>query len=214
VELELAGRTANALKARIKQAAFPVQKDFDTYDFSLIASLNKQKMLELSRCQWLDKHENVCLIGNQGTGKTHLAIALGLAACREGRHVRFFAAATLVNRLEELQKQYQLDKFLTQLDKADMLICDELGYLSFSRTGAELLFQVFADRYERGSLLITSNLPFSEWDQVFQGERMTAALLDRLTHHCYIFEMNGESYRFRESVKTQNDKKSKPSKEK
>jgi len=143
-ELELATRQSNALKARIKQAAFPVQKDFDTFDFT---------------------------------------------------------AATLVTLLEEKQKQYQLDRFLTALDKADLLICDELGYLSFSRAGAELLFQVFADRYERGSLLITSNLPFSEWVQVFQGERMTAALLDRLTHHCHIFEMNGESYRFRESMK-------------
>jgi len=214
VELEVAQRSANALKARIKQAAFPVHKDFDTYDFSLITSLNKQKMLELARGQWLEQQENACLIGSQGTGKTHLAIALGLAACRQGRRVRFFTAAALVNRLEELQKQYQLDKFLTQLDKAELLICDELGYLSFSRTGAELLFQVFADRYERGSVLITSNLPFSEWDQVFQGERMTAALLDRLTHHCHIFEMNGESYRFRESVKSQKGKKTKPSKEK
>ncbi len=107
----------------------------------------------------------------------------------------------LVNQLEEAQKQYHLDRLLTQLDKTDLLICDELGYLSFSRTGAELLFQVFADRYERASLLITSNLAFSDWGQVFQGERMTAALLDRLTHRCHIFEMNGESYRFRESVK-------------
>jgi len=93
-----------------------------------------------------------------------------------------------------------MERFLTQLDKADLLICDELGYLTFSRTGTELLFQVFADRYERGSLLVTSNLAFSEWVQVFQGERMTAALLDRLTHRCHIFEMNGESYRFKQSV--------------
>ena len=121
--------------------------------------------------------------------------------CREGRRVRFFTAANLVTRLEEAQKQYQLDRLLTQLDKTDLLICDELGYLSFSRTGAELLFQVFADRYERASLLVTSNLPFSEWNQVFQGERMTAALLDRLTHRCHVFQMNGESYRFRESRK-------------
>ena len=115
--------------------------------------------------------------------------------------MRFFTAAGLVNLLEEKQKNYQLDRFLNQLDRADLLICDELGYLSFSRAGAELLFQVFADRYERRSLLITSNLAFSDWGQIFQGERMTAALLDRLTHHCEIFEMNGESYRFRESMK-------------
>jgi DNA replication protein DnaC len=136
-----------------------------------------------------------------------LAIALGQAACRQGRRVRFFTAAALVNRLEEAQKQYQLERFLSQLDKTELLICDELGYLSFSRTGAELLFQVFADRYERASTLITSNLAFSDWVQVFQGERMTAALLDRLTHRCHIFEMNGESYRFRESMKSRKAKK-------
>lgn len=171
-------------------------------------SVPKQKVLELSRGEWIDQHFNCCLVGQPGTEKTHLATALGLAACRQGRRVRFFTAAALVNRLEEAQKQYQLDRFLTQLDRTDLLICDELGYLSFSRSGAELLFQVFADRYERASLLITSNLAFGDWGQVFQGERMTAALLDRLTHRCHIFEMNGESYRFRESMKTKKPKKS------
>ena len=130
-----------------------------------------------------------------------------MAACRQGRRVRFFTAAALVTHLEEAQKQYQLDRFLTQVHKVELLICDELGYLSFSRTGAELLFQVFAERYERGSILITSNLAFSDWTQVFQGERMTAALLDRLTHRCHIFEMNGESYRFRESMKARKTRK-------
>lgn len=211
-ELEVAARSANALRARIKQASFPVPKDFDTYEFTTMPTLNKQKFLELARGEWIEQHENVCLIGSPGTGKTHLATALGQAACRQGRRVRFFTAAALVNRLEEAQKQYQLERFLTQLDKTDLLICDELGYLSFSRSGAELLFQVFADRYERASLLITSNLAFSDWGQVFQGERMTAALLDRLTHRCHIFEMNGESYRFRESMKSKKAKKSeKPS---
>lgn len=200
-ELEVAARAANAIKARIHAAGFPVHKDFDTYDFSMVPGLNKQKVLELARGEWIDQHFNCCCIGSSGMGKTHVATALGLAACRQGRHVRFFTAANLVTRLEEAQKVYQLDRLLAQLDKADLLICDELGYLSFSRGGAELLFQVFADRYERASLLITSNLAFSDWGQVFQGERMTAALLDRLTHRCHIFEMNGESYRFRESVK-------------
>jgi len=200
-ELEVAARSANAIKARIKQAGFPVLKDLDTYDFSLLPGLNKPKILELARGEWIDQHFNCCLIGNAGTGKTHLATALGLAACRQGRRVRFFAAAALVTQLEEAQKEYRLDRLLGQLDKTDLLIVDELGYLSFSRAGAELLFQVFADRYERASLLITSNLAFGDWGQVFQGERMTAALLDRLTHRCHIFEMNGESYRFRESVK-------------
>jgi len=206
-ELELATRQANALSVRIKQAAFAVEKDFDTFDFTATPWLPKQKILELARGEWIDRKENVCLVGAAGTGKTHIATSLGLAACRLGRRVRFFTAASLVTRLEEAQKQYQLDRFLTQLDKASLLICDELGYLSFSRTGAELLFQVFADRYERGSLLITTNLPFSEWVQVFQGERMTAALLDRLTHYCHIFEMNGESYRFRESMKRKRRRK-------
>ena len=200
-ELEVAARSANALKARIQQAGFPVQKDLDTYDFSLMPSLNKQKILELTRGEWIDLHYNSCLVGNAGTGKTHLAIALGLAACRQGRRVRFFTAAGLVTQLEEAQKEYRLDRLLGHLDKTDLLIVDELGYLSFSRAGAELLFQVFADRYERASLLITSNLAFGDWGHIFQGERMTAALLDRLTHRCHIFEMNGESYRFRESVK-------------
>jgi DNA replication protein DnaC len=206
-EMEVAARAANTLKARIHAAGFPVHKDFDTYDFSAMPNLSKQKILELARGEWIEQHFNCALIGNAGTGKTHVCTALGLAACRQGRRVRFFTAATLVTRLEEAQKQYQLDRFLSQLDKLDLLICDELGYLSFSRGGAELLFQVFAERYERSSLLITSNLPFGDWGQVFQGERMTAALLDRLTHRCHIFEMNGESYRFRESVKAKKGKK-------
>jgi DNA replication protein DnaC len=212
-ELEVAARSANVLKARIKQAAFKLHKDFDSFDFTASPGLNKHKVLELARGDWIDQHFNCCLIGNAGTGKTHVATALGLAACRQGRRVRFYTAAGLVNRLEEAQKQYHLDRFLKQLDKIDLLICDELGYLAFSRPGAELLFQVFADRYERRSLLITSNLPFGEWGQIFQGERMTAALLDRLTHRCHIFEMNGESYRFRESMKTRKGKGSKATQE-
>ena len=189
---------------------FPVLKELDSFDFTAIASLNKQKVLELTRGAWIDQHENVCWIGNAGTGKTHLATAIGLAICRLGKRVRFYSAASLVNQLEEAQKHYQLERFLTRLDKTDLLILDELGYLSFSRPGAELLFQVIAERYERSSTMITTNLPFGEWGQVFQGERMTAALLDRLTHRCAIFEMNATSYRFKESVRKNNgDRKKK-----
>jgi DNA replication protein DnaC len=206
-ELEVATRSANALAARIKNAGFPVLKDLETYDFSAMPSLSKQKILELARGQWIEEKTNACFIGNAGTGKTHLSVALGQAACRAGKRVRFFTAATLVNQLEESQKQYRLERLMSALEKLDLLIVDELGYLSFSRGGAELLFQVFADRYERGSILITSNLPFGEWGQIFQGERMTAALLDRFTHRCHIFEMNGESYRFRESSKQAKEKK-------
>jgi DNA replication protein DnaC len=206
-ELEVSARASNAVQARIRAAGFPVAKDFDTFDFTAVPHLSKPKVLELARGEWIEQRANVCLVGSPGTGKTHLATALGLAACRQGKRVRFFTAAALVTRLEEAQKQYQLDRLLGQLDKTDLLICDELGYLSFSRAGAELLFQVFADRYERRSLLVTSNLAFGEWGQVFQGERMTAALLDRLTHRCHIFEMNSESFRFRESMKSKKGKK-------
>jgi DNA replication protein DnaC len=200
-ELEVAARQTNALNSRIRNASFPVEKGLEDYNFQAVPGLNKQTILELARGEWIAQHLNVCFLGQPGTGKTHVSIGLGLAACRAGYKTKFFTAAGLVNRLEEAQKHYTLDRLLNQLDKLDLLIVDELGYLSFSRAGAELLFQVFADRYERKSLMITSNLAFSDWGQIFQGERMTAALLDRLTHHCHIFEMNGESYRFKESMK-------------
>ena len=193
---------------RIKKAEFPVLKDFDISDFTALAHLSKSKIMELARCEWIEYKYNCCLVGSHGTGKTHVAVGLGLAACRAGLRVRFFTAAELVSQLEKEQKQYTLDRFLGQLQRADLLICDELGYVTLSRGGVELLFRVFGDRYERASMLVTSNLPFSEWNQIFQGERMTAALLDRLTHHCHIFEMNGESYRFRESMKSKKSRKS------
>jgi DNA replication protein DnaC len=211
-ELELTARQANAVTARIRTAGFVVLKDFDTFDFTATPNLPKQKILELARGEWIEQAMNCCLIGGSGTGKTHAATALGLALCRVGKRVRFFTAAGLVTLLEEAQQQHRLDRVLSQLNRFDLLIVDELGYLSFSRAGAELLFQVFAERYERRSLLITSNLPFGEWGQVFQGERMTAALLDRLTHKCHIFEMNGESYRFRESMKSKKEKDPKKAK--
>ena len=206
-ETELAARAANAVTTRIKNAAFPVLKDFDTFDFTALPQLSKPKVLELARCEWIEQKYNCCLVGSSGTGKTHIASGLGQAACRAGLRVRFFTAAELVSRLEKEQTQYTLDRFLCQLDRAHLLICDELGYMTMSRGGVELLFRVFADRYERGSMLITSNLPFSDWVQIFQGERMTAALLDRLCHRCHIFEMNGESYRFRESMKAKKSRK-------
>src|SRR4051794_20344385 len=206
-ELELEARAANAVATRIKNAEFPVEKDFDTYDFSVLPGLSKPKVLELARCEWIEQKSNCCLIGSHGTGKTHISIGLGLAASRAGLRVQFFTAAALVSQLEKEQKQYTLDQFLRKLDRTHLLIIDELGYVTLSRGGVELLFRVFGDRYERGSVLVTSNLPFSEWGQIFQGERMTAALLDRLTHHCQILEMNGESYRFRESMKAKKGRK-------
>lgn len=134
-ELEVTARQSNALQARIKQANLPVEKDLDSFDFSAIPSLNKQKILELARGEWITHHSNVCLLGQPGTGKTHLAISLAAAACRQGHSVRFYTAATLVNLLEEKQKAFQLDRYLTQLDRTELLIVDELGYLSGDLTG-------------------------------------------------------------------------------
>ena len=213
-ELEVATRTANAIAARIRAAAFPVVKELDAFDFTATPSVPKQAVLALARGEWVEQRRNCCLIGGSGTGKTHLATALGLSLCRLGRKVRFVTAAGLVTELEEAHQQHRLDRTLTALDRLDLLIVDELGYLSFSRSGGELLFQVFADRDERRSLLITSNLPFGEWGTVFQGERMTAALLDRLTHQCDILELTGESYRFRESMQAKQAKAGKTTKAK
>jgi len=140
-EAEVTTRSANALAARIRNACFPVVKDFDTFDFTAIASLPKQKVLELSRGEWVEQHYNCCLIGNAGTGKTHVATALGQAICRLGKRVKFVTAAGLVTQLEEAQQQHRLDRLLSQLERLDLLIIDELGYLSFSRGGAELLFR-------------------------------------------------------------------------
>jgi DNA replication protein DnaC len=201
-ELELTARAGNAIAHRIKLAGFPIVKELADFDFGLAPTVNKPKVLELCKPDWIDRHETACLLGNSGTGKTHLATSIGLCAARAGKRVKFTTAAQLANQLEETQKKYQLERLLKSLERVDLLIIDELGYLSFSRTAAELLFQVFADRYERASILVTSNLPFDEWATVFQGERMTAALLDRFTHRCTILEMNGESYRFRESTGT------------
>jgi len=201
-ELEVATRTANATAARIRGAGFPVQEELDAFDFSATPSVPKQTVPELARGEWAEPRRNCGRIGGSGTGKTHLATAIGLSLCRPGKKVRFVTAANLVTELEEAHHQHRLDRVLAALERLDLLIVDELGYLPFSRSGAELLFQVFADRYERRSLLVTSNRPFGEWGTVFQGERMTAALLDRLTHQCDILELTGESYRFREPMQT------------
>ena len=181
-------------------------KDFDTYDFSVLPQLSKPKILELSRCEWIEHKYKCCLVGSHGTGKTHIAVALGQAACRASLRVLFFTAAELVSKLEAAQKQYTLDRFLGQLSDA-ALDLRRAGLRQLESGRRRVLFRVFSDRYERASLLVTSNLPFSEWNQIFQGERTTAALLDRLTHHCQIFEMNGESYRFRESMKSKKSRK-------
>ena len=198
-ELELLDRDRRATERRIRQAKFPVVKSLDSFDFLAIPSLNKTLVLELARCEFLTRKENLLLLGNSGTGKTHLALALGLAACQNGHRVRFTTASALVSELIEARDEKHLLRFQKLLASYELLVVDELGFVPLSKTGAELLFETFSQRYERASTLVTSNLPFEEWTEVFGSERLTGALLDRLTHHVHILEMNGDSFRLKQS---------------
>ena len=198
-ELEMIDREQRLVERRIRAARFPAVKSLDCYDFTALPSLNKALVLELARCEYLARRENVIALGNAGTGKTHIALGLGLAACQKGLAVGFTTAAALVHELIEARDEKRLLRLQRQLAACTLLIIDELGYVPLSPTGAELLFEVFSQRYERGSVIVTSNLPFDEWTSVFGSERLTGALLDRLTHHVHILEMNGDSYRLRQS---------------
>ena len=200
-ELELIDRERRMVERRIKAARFPAVKSIDSFDFKALPSLNKMLVLELARCAYVDRNENIIAVGNSGTGKTHVALALGLAACQKGLSVGFTTASALVHELIEARDEKRLLRLQRQLAKVRLLIVDELGYVPLSPTGAELLFETFSRRYERGSIIVTSNLPFDEWTSVFGSERLTGALLDRLTHHVHILEMNGESYRLRHAGK-------------
>ena len=199
VELELIDREQRMVERRIRAARFPAVKSFDTFDFAAIPSLNKPLVLELARCEYVVARDNIIALGNSGTGKTHVCLALGLAACQRGLSVAFATAAGLVHQLMEARDDKRLLRLQAQLAAVKLLIVDELGYVPLSQTGAELLFEVFSQRHERGSTIVTSNLPFDEWTSVFGNQRLTGALLDRLTHHVHILEMNGESYRLKQS---------------
>jgi DNA replication protein DnaC len=199
VELELIDRERRMVERRIRAARFPAVKSFDTFDFTAIPSLNKPLVLELARCEYVVARENIIALGNSGTGKTHVCLALGLAACQRGLSVAFTTAAGLVHQLMEARDEKRLLRLQAQLSTVKLLIIDELGYVPLSQTGAELLFEIFSQRHERGSTIVTSNLPFDEWTSVFGNQRLTGALLDRLTHHVHILEMNGESYRLKQS---------------
>lgn len=199
VELEMIDRERRMIERRIRAARFPAIKSLDSFDFKAIPSLNKMRVLELARCEWIERRENVIALGPSGTGKTHIALGLGLAACQKGLAVGFITAAALVHALMEARDERQLQRFQKQLVKHKLLIIDELGFVPLSKTGAELLFEMISRRYEQGSILMTSNLPFDEWTEIFGSERLTGALLDRLTHHVNILEMNGESYRLSQS---------------
>ena len=200
-ELELIDRERRMVERRIRLSKFPAVKSLDSFDFKAMPSLNKMLVLELARCEYIERRENIIALGNSGTGKTHIALGLGLAACQKGLSVGFITAAALVHELMEARDEKRLLRFQKQLAKYKLLIIDELGFVPLSKTGAELLFEVFSQRYEQGSTLLTSNLPFDEWTEVFGSERLTGALLDRLTHHVHILEMNGDSYRLNQSQK-------------
>ena len=199
VELEMIDRERRMIERRIKAAKFPAVKSLDSFDFMAIPALNKMQVLELARCEWVERRDNVIALGPSGTGKTHIALGLGLSACQKGLSVGFVTAAALVHELMEARDERRLLRLQKQMVSHKLLIIDELGFVPLSKTGAELLFELISQRYERGATLITSNLPFDEWTETFGSERLTGALLDRLTHHVNILEMNGESYRLGQS---------------
>ena len=199
VERELIEREQRAAQRRIKSARFPVLKTLDTFQFEAQASINRPLVLELTRGEYLERQENILLMGNPGTAKTHLATALGQAACMQGKRVRFFSVTGLVTQLLESREDRQLERFLKRLEKQHLIILDEFGYVPFSKAGAELLFEVVSRAYERTSLVLTTNLPFEHWTEVLGNERLTGALLDRITHRVHIIEANGDSYRLRDA---------------
>ena len=197
-EQEVTKREQNRIQKRVKAARFPVLKEMADFDFSALPALNKAQVLDLSRGEYIRKREPIVFIGNPGLGKTHLAIALALAACRQGRKVRFWTAAGLVNELLQAQDEHRLHRFVSAALKLDLIVLDELGFIPFSASGAHALFTFCSEVYERLALILTTNLKFADWVQVLGDERLTAALLDRITHHAHILELVGESFRFRE----------------
>jgi len=198
-ELELLDRERRAADRRLKAAKFPTYKTLENFDFTAQPSVNKPLMTELLRCAYIDNRENVLLVGNPGTGKTHLATSLGIEACGRGKQVRFWRATELITQLMEAREDRVLGRMKKQLAKLDLLVLDELGYVPASKLGAELLFDVISVAYERTSLIVTTNLPFERWVEVLGCERLTGAALDRLTHRCHIIECNGESYRLKDA---------------
>jgi DNA replication protein DnaC len=198
-ELELLERDRKAAERRLKAARFPTHKSLEDFDFKAQSSINRPLVSELLRGEYIDKKENILFVGNPGTGKTHLATALGMEACARGKKTRFWRVTELITTLMEAREERRLLRIRTQLSKLDLLILDELGYVPASKTGAELLFDIVSSSYERTSIIVTTNLPFENWTEVLGSERLTGAVLDRLTHRCHIIETKGESYRLKDA---------------
>lgn len=203
-EHEIRIRSENRLKRRLQEARFPLLKTMEGFDFASAPELDKRLIRQLCTGDYVKERKNVIFLGKSGTGKTHLATALGVEACRQGVRTRFTTACGLANELIETRHDKDLQRVLKRYAGYGLLILDELGYIPFSREGAELLFQVLAERHERGSVVITSNLGFGDWTQVFGDANLTAALLDRLTHRAHIIECTWESYRLQEALQNQN----------
>ena len=205
-ELERIDREKRAAERRLKQAKFPNLKTLESFDFTAQPSLNKALITELMRGAYMDARESIILIGNAGTGKTHLATALGIQACGQAKRVRFWRVTELITHLMEAREERLLLRMKNQLAKLDLLILDELGYVPASKLGAELLFDIVSTAYERTSLIVTTNLPFENWTEVLGSERLTGATLDRLTHRCQILQASGDSYRLQDARRRQNRK--------
>jgi len=194
---EMVTRENNRFNRLLKGAKFPIIKTIDQFDFSKAPFLKKTEILEIFNLEFIKDNQNLIFIGAPGTGKSHLSISLGIEACKKGQTVSFFSAATLGNMLIEMQETLALSKFLDKLRKVDLLIIDELGYVSLSNKTTQLLFQIFSERYERGSIIVNTNLEFGQWGNIFHDEPMTAAIIDRLIHNSKILTFIGESYRFK-----------------
>jgi DNA replication protein DnaC len=196
--VEVQSRRDHAVQHRLRDARFPETKTLDQFDFAAADGIDATQVADLARGGWIERAENVLLAGPIGTGKTHLAIALGIEAARQCRRVAFTRAADLVRVLLEARDARELGRAQRRLERVDLLILDEVGFVPFDRAGGELLFNAIAERYERRSVLVTSNLAFSEWPKVFGGdEKLTTALLDRLAHHAVVITTKGKSFRMR-----------------
>ena len=196
-ELELIERRRRIVGRRIKAARFPAVKSLDSFNFTASPSLDKNRLLELARGEYIARRENIILIGASGTGKTHLALGLGLTACQQGLSVGFVTAVSLMRQLLETHEQRRLLSLQRRLVACKLLIIDELGYVPLSADCSQFLFEVISERYERGSTIVTSNLPVDEWTSVFDSPQLASVVLERLTHHAHILEVNSESYRLR-----------------